>query len=344
MTLSVIVPVYKSEKYLKRCVDSILCQTYSDLEVILVDDGSPDACPQICDSYQEKDARVVVLHQKNAGVSAARNAGLDHASGAYITFVDSDDYIEPNMYSSMMQTAQKYSCDVVLCDCIKEFPDHKELYTHDIRSGFYDKNQLIDEYYPHLLIMENVEYPATISNWLLVFRNDKKFSNIRYIEGIRYSEDWLFGACLMYQASSFYYMKGESFYHYCMHEQSATHKYVPDKWNDYETLYKKMCDYFGNCKDYDFSEQLDKVLLFLTYNAVGEILFTQEFKMRQNVNRAKKILSKKYVRSMFSRIKIHALQISWKLKIITYIYKYPIVLRLFAYFRDLKRRKDNVRL
>ena len=101
MTLSVIVPVYKTEKYLKRCVDSILCQTYSDLEVILVDDGSPDACPQFCDAYQKQDARVVVLHQKNAGVSAARNAGLDRASGAYITFVDSDDYIEPNMYFSM---------------------------------------------------------------------------------------------------------------------------------------------------------------------------------------------------------------------------------------------------
>lgn len=332
MTLSVIVPVYKAEKYLKRSVDSILCQTYSDLEVILVDDGSPDSCPQICDAYQKQDTRVVVLHQKNAGVSAARNAGLDRASGEYITFVDSDDYIEPNMYASMMKTVQEYNCDVVLCDCVKEFSDHKELYTHDIRPGFYDKHQLQKEYYPHLLIMENVEYPATISNCLLVFKNDKKFSTVRYIEGVRYSEDWLFGACLMYLADSFYYMSGQSFYHYCMNEQSATHNHVADKWNDYEILYKKMQSYFSQCEDYDFSEQLDKVLLFLVYNAVGEILFTED------ICKAKKILLKDYVRSMFSRLQIRRLPISWKLKCVTYIYKYPFWLWLFMYVQKFRRR------
>ena len=89
--VSVIIPVYKVEKYLPMCVDSVLNQTYQNLEVILVDDGSPDNCPVICDEYAKKDKRIHVIHQKNAGLSMARNAGLDICTGDYITFVDSDD-------------------------------------------------------------------------------------------------------------------------------------------------------------------------------------------------------------------------------------------------------------
>lgn len=338
MKISVIVPIYKSERYLKRCVDSILNQTYSNLEVILVDDGSPDNCPEICESYRDDDIRVIVIHQQNAGVSAARNAGLDIASGEYVTFVDSDDYIDPNMYSSMMQIVEKYDCDIVMCDCVKEFSDHTEPFTHDIRPGFYDKSQLIEEYYPHLLIMDSMEYPATISNYLLMFRNNKNLSSIRYIKGVRYSEDWLFGTQLLKQARSFYYMKNNNYYHYFMNDQSATHKYVDNKWDDYEILYLNMIEYFEKCTDYDFSEQLNRVLLFLVYNAVGDILSTQELNNSEKIKKAKKILSKRYVKKMFSRVKIQSLQISKKLKILTYIYKYQVGIRFFIYLQRLKRR------
>lgn len=96
-TISIIVPVYKVEQYLHRCVDSILNQTFTDFELILVDDGSPDNCGIICDEYAAKDDRIVVIHQDNGGISAARNAGLDVAKGQYIMFVDSDDYIDINL-------------------------------------------------------------------------------------------------------------------------------------------------------------------------------------------------------------------------------------------------------
>ena len=91
--LSVIVPVYKAEQYLKRCIDSFFGQNYKNIDLILVDDWSPDACPGICDHYQEKDERVIVFHQQNTGVAVARNSGMRFATGDYITFVDSDDYI-----------------------------------------------------------------------------------------------------------------------------------------------------------------------------------------------------------------------------------------------------------
>ena len=99
--ISVIVPVYKVEQYLDECIQSIINQTYKNLEIILVDDGSPDRCPEMCDEYAKQDSRVKVIHQKNAGVSAARNAGIDVARGEYIGFVDSDDLIAPDMYDKL---------------------------------------------------------------------------------------------------------------------------------------------------------------------------------------------------------------------------------------------------
>ena len=119
--VSVIVPVYRAERYLAVCVDSLLQQTHENLEIILVDDGSPDACGQICDAYAERDRRVRVLHQRNQGVSAARNAGVQLAGGDYIAFVDADDWTEPDYIEHMVRYAQSREADLVVCRC--ETPD-----------------------------------------------------------------------------------------------------------------------------------------------------------------------------------------------------------------------------
>lgn len=327
LKLSVIVPVYKVEKYLRRCIDSILEQNYRDIELILVDDGSPDRCPEMCDQYQKKDKRVRVIHQKNSGVAVARNAGMRMATGDYITFVDSDDYIDREMYVSMFEIIEQYQCDVVMCDCVKEFGTHKELYTHDIRSGYYNEKQLKEEYYPHLLMMENVEYPATISNWLCVFKNKRGGNDfaIEYEPGIRYSEDLLFGARLLRQADSFYYMKGQAYYHYCMNSESVTHKFVPNKWQDYQKLHRKIEEYFGNDKTFDFQHQIDLCLLFFLYNAVGDIWREQSLNTHEKRRMVLNILKDNKVKKMFRRINIFKLPISNKLKVITLLYKYQFV-------------------
>ena len=115
--ISIIVPVYKVEKYLRRCIDSIAAQTFTDWECILVDDGSPDDSGTICDEYAENDKRFRVFHQENAGVSAARNKGLDEAKGEWICFVDSDDWIEKEMLEKMYNLAVKNKAEVVVCGC-----------------------------------------------------------------------------------------------------------------------------------------------------------------------------------------------------------------------------------
>ena len=123
--ISVIVPVYKVEKFLDKCVQSIVEQTYENLEIILVDDGSPDNCPAICDDWAARDSRIKVIHKNNGGISDVRNIGMAAASGKYIGFVDSDDYIEKNMYEKLYKVMEKENADIVMCNYDK-LPDIKD--------------------------------------------------------------------------------------------------------------------------------------------------------------------------------------------------------------------------
>lgn len=114
-----IVPVYKVEKYLDRCIESIVSQTYTDLEIILVDDGSPDHCPEMCDSWSKKDSRIIVIHKENGGLSDARNTGVRQATGTYVAFVDSDDWIDHDMYSKLYCCIKSTESDIASCGALR---------------------------------------------------------------------------------------------------------------------------------------------------------------------------------------------------------------------------------
>lgn len=146
--ISVVVPVYNSEKYLNRCVSSIIGQTYQDLQVILVDDGSTDQSPELCNEWAKQDSRVTVIHQSNAGVSAARNIGLRAATGTFILQVDSDDYIAPQTVETLMNAANKTGADMVICNFIQGsthnywFPEQNHKYQETI-----DKHEALNRIY-----------------------------------------------------------------------------------------------------------------------------------------------------------------------------------------------------
>ena len=122
--ISVILPIYKVEEYLDRCVSSLLTQTYSNLEIILVDDGSPDNCPALCDLWAKKESRVRVVHKKNGGLSDARNAGFAVATGDLISFIDSDDWIEPDFFRILYDALIKNDCDISACEYRKAYEGH----------------------------------------------------------------------------------------------------------------------------------------------------------------------------------------------------------------------------
>ncbi len=125
--ISVFVPVYRVENYLEKCLDSITGQTYTDLEILLIDDGSPDRCGEICDRYADVDHRIQVFHTENHGLSSARNLGLEHAKGEYIGFVDSDDWIEPDMFARLLAAIEDNNADIAVCGRVMEYPDKKEV-------------------------------------------------------------------------------------------------------------------------------------------------------------------------------------------------------------------------
>lgn len=133
--ISIIVPIYKVERYLEKCVNSILAQTYSNLEIILVDDGSPDNCPQLCDQFAKKDSRIIVVHKENDGLSSARNAGIDIAKGEYIGFVDSDDWCEPDMFECLHDALAKSGCSIAICGVEHDDENGKALGSRCLNPG-----------------------------------------------------------------------------------------------------------------------------------------------------------------------------------------------------------------
>lgn len=169
--ISVVVPVYNVEKYLNRCVESIKNQTYENLEIILVDDGSPDKCPKLCDDFKKNDKRIKVIHKKNGGLSDARNRGIDIAKGKYITFIDSDDYVKKEYVELLYHTLKKFNSDISICSHSVEYEN----------GSIIDKSCNIEKAYSKEEALENMMYGKNIdtSSWGKLFKIEL-FNKIRF--------------------------------------------------------------------------------------------------------------------------------------------------------------------
>lgn len=195
--LSVIVPVYNTEKYIRECIDSILAQTFTDFELILVDDGSTDSSGAICDEYAIKDERIQVIHQENGGITVARKSGVRVAQGEYVTFVDSDDWIDKDMYHIMLK---QETADIVICNMIRHRSNGMFEIKCNVSYGVYDKQKLMERFYPVMLFDFDRCQPAvhpSLCNKLIrceIIRN--VINNVA--DGITYGEDALCSyACML---------------------------------------------------------------------------------------------------------------------------------------------------
>lgn len=185
-TVSVVVPVYRVEKYLDKCVGSICAQTFADFELILVDDGSPDNCPALCDAWAQKDSRIRVIHQKNGGLSAARNAGIEAALGQYLLFVDSDDYIESDMLRQLVCAAQRSGSKMTLCNLRYEdelgipflYPDFSS-----VQDAILDRNAFWNGYYSS----QSAYYVVA---WNKLYRREL-FTSLRYPVGKLHEDEYV---------------------------------------------------------------------------------------------------------------------------------------------------------
>lgn len=177
--ISVIVPIYKVEKYLERCINSILNQTYNNLEIILVDDGSPDNCGKICDFYQKKDPRIKVIHKLNGGLSDARNAGLNIASGQYLGFIDSDDYIAPDMYEYLYYLIKNTNADIGICNACIVSDFELPRYTDDNNPIVLHGNQIM-----YSMICDKL---FTVNTWNKLYKSSL-FDKIKFPVGRLYED------------------------------------------------------------------------------------------------------------------------------------------------------------
>lgn len=203
--ISVIVPVYKVEPYLRRCVDSVLAQSYRNLEIILVDDGSPDACGEICNEYAKRDSRITVIHKANGGLSDARNAGLDIMAGKYVAFVDSDDWIEPQMYETLLTQLKQFDADMAFGGVADELEQNGSVSTTKISNygdiPFAENNVEAMRRYFH----------GSWAAWDKLYKAEL-FENIRYPVG-EINEDEAIVLRLLAKCTRVCYTS-EVFYHY----------------------------------------------------------------------------------------------------------------------------------
>ena len=212
--ISVIVPVYKAEAYLHRCVDSLLAQTFQDFEILLVDDGSPDKSGEICDEYAKMDTRVLVFHKENGGVSSARQCGMDHAQGEYTIHADPDDWVDPTMLEELYKKAKEEDADMVICDFYEE-RKNKTIYVRQQPSSL-DHETVLCELFQQL--------HGSCCNKLVRRACYREFG-VRFPKELSYREDLFTNACLTsHQIKVVYLPKG--YYHYDTHinQNSIVHQ------------------------------------------------------------------------------------------------------------------------
>lgn len=316
--ISIVVPVYNVEAYLHRCVESLQNQTLENIEILLVDDGSPDGCPQLCDALAKQDSRIRVVHKKNGGLSSARNAGLNIATGTYVGFVDSDDDVEPDMYEKMLEVMESQQVDFLMSDYLR-IPAKGAPYlkSANIRAGRYDKKAMREDIFPSLIMGENLDYGPLLSVWHCLYRTDFLRSNRFYFdEQIRWSEDNIFSAIVGYHVNSFYYMKGQGLYHYYQNPGTITTGYRPGAWEVYCTMNRHLHQVFDGVSDYDFTRQLKLHIVYYSCNCINQAC-TQPKEIA--LPQIRSILSSVQLQEAFKDFSMP--NVGWKLKIQLFLMK-----------------------
>ena len=265
-TISVVVPVYKVEPYLDICVSSILAQTFTDFELILVNDGSPDRCPQMCDAWAEKDRRIKVIHKENGGAADARNQGIQAVLGQYIAFIDSDDWVEPSFLSTLYEGIVSCCYDIVQCNFQRVYTDGSK-YPFVFAAAVYDREMIQNKLMPDMLNDRLTQMSSSRCNKLYKAELVKQAVGL-CDSAIAIEEDYLFNFACLGLCNSLLCMDTPFLYHYRENRQSVTAKYRSK--NKYEKLsyYRNMNEIavkFGCSEIPDVSQKVQKRWMYYIY-------------------------------------------------------------------------------
>lgn len=291
MKFSVIVPIYNVEKYLNKCVNSILNQTYKDFELILVDDGSPDRCPEICDDYAKRDTRVRVIHKKNGGLVAARNTGILEAVGDYICYVDGDDWIAENLLETVWNKAIKnYDLEMVIYSAVRQYDDCQEKIPKSVPEGLYNKEKLCSDVYPYMMydarkpFCTGLIFPVA---WNKIFKREFLLKHYCKEEGIRMGEDNAFVFECLYEAQNVYFCNDILYFYNQLNTTSMVHSYDENRFDNNKLLINYMESNLSG-KDAILDKQLNAFKAYWLIMAVFH-----EVKSGRKINVARKHIKKK---------------------------------------------------
>lgn len=247
-----IVPVYQVEKYIAQCIESILNQTFQDFELILIDDGSKDQSGRICDLYAAKDDRILVIHTENRGAAAARNVGLDHASGRYITFLDGDDYLDEHMIARLYEEIVDSEYDMVVCDFLNLLPDEEDNFIVHLQEKTVNGRE----------VLEHLKNERNYGLWTIVWNKIYKrevLENLRFPDG-KYFEDEFFSNQLYLFSNQIHVIPDVLCYHRVLASSTMNTQKIENYLDLLDALQERLDIYFK----YDYSEdEIYKVLIFL---------------------------------------------------------------------------------
>lgn len=283
--VSVVVPIYNAEKYLEQCLSSIVNQTLKEIEIILINDGSRDGSEDICKKYLS-DARVTYYYKENEGLAAARQDGMDKATGEYIGFVDSDDWLEPDMYEKMYKAAKSNDSDVVFCNWIKNNESHR--FSPEIECGPYDREKIKSCILPKSLSYIDDNGNRRVIRWSNCLRIYKietlKHNNIKFDCRFRRSQDSLFTYEAMLVAQNFYYLGDGYLYHNRVVEDSLSRGYTKNMWSLYVPLIERLYKDTEEFEEIDLMPQMHLRNFFFVMECIEN-----EFKPLCPNNREEKI-------------------------------------------------------
>ncbi|QIK53504.1 glycosyltransferase [Dysgonomonas sp. HDW5B] len=253
-TISIIIPIYNMEQFLGRCLDSVVSQTYSSLEIILVNDGSTDSSGDICDNYAQNDNRIKVIHQVNSGVSSARNAGLDAATGDYISFVDPDDYIELNTYETLIPYLGN-DIDILRFNAKRK----GEILNWLPFKGEYSGDRFEQEVVLPMIGSEKFGGMFILGVlWVHLFKRDLiEKDHIRFNKELRRCEDRLFTITTMLHANKMFFVD-DILYHYQVNDESLSNRYDPIRWKQELIFLDDLKEEYTRTKSESFITEADK--------------------------------------------------------------------------------------
>lgn len=261
--ISVIVPVYNVEEYIEACLDSIVGQTYRNLEIILVDDGSTDCSGRICDEYAEKDDRIIVIHKENGGLVSARKAGVRLATGEYSSYVDSDDWIDKNAYEKLIKPLSLYHPDILAFGFVKEYSEFKVEKKEILSKGLYSKGDFFHEVEMHIMNNPFFCKAVEISVWSKLFKTHLlKTHQLKVDDRICMGEDLAVVFPSIFDVNSIY-IENEVLYHYRVNKKSVCWNKREDEYNRYLNL----IEYISKKRKYlkEWNDKLERYFIQIVY-------------------------------------------------------------------------------